>query len=252
MKFAALETITLPNSITNFGCEAFKGCKELHNVYFNGSLSEWLSIDMVGARFSQPLSNGANLYINGTLMTEITVPVDSEIKSGAFEGCISLKKVNIPQFVKSIGFVAFCNCAYLEDVCIENGVSFIDSLAFSGCKALCSIQIPASVIKISQRTFMGCVSLASVDLPSTIVAVEEGLFQECIALEEINIPENIQKIEQYAFCECVALKNVNISKNTKEIASNAFSGCSQLTIKTSKGSFAETFANKKGYAIKLG
>ena len=252
LKFAELNVLTLPNSITNFGCEAFKGCKSLRDVYFNGSLSEWLHLDMLGARSSQPLSNGANLYISGMLLTEMTVPADSEIKSAAFEGCISLKKVRIPKHVKSIGFVSFCNCTCLEEVCIEAGVKSIDSLAFSGCKSLLSIQIPDSVSKISQRAFMECVSLVSVDLPNMIVAIEEGLFQECIALREINIPENIQKIEQYAFCECSALKNVNISKNTKEIASNAFSGCLQLTIKTSKGSFAETFANKKGYAINLG
>jgi hypothetical protein len=86
-------------------------------------------------------------------------------------------------------------------------------------------------------------------LPNTITAIEEGLFQECVELREINISESIQKIEQYAFCECRALANVHISKNVKEIASNAFSGCSQLTVRTSKGSFAETYANKKGFAI---
>lgn len=249
LKFAELNVLTLPNSITNFGCEAFKGCKSLRDVYFNGSLSEWLHIDMLGARFSQPLSNGANLYISGMLLTEMTVPADSEIKSAAFEGCISLKKVRIPKHVKSIGFVSFCNCTCLEEVCIEAGVKSIDSLAFSGCKSLHSMQIPDSVAKISQRTFMGCVSLTGVALPNTITAIEEGLFQECVELREINISESIQKIEQYAFCECRALANVHISKNVKEIASNAFSGCLQLTVRTSKGSFAETYANKKGFAI---
>ena len=248
-KFSLMETLNLPSSITNFGCEAFKGCKALGEVHFGGSLAAWLRIDMIGAQFSQPLSNGAALHIGGAPLTEVEIPADAVLKSAVFEGCTSLGRVTIPRHVAEIPFVSFCNCTSLEEVSIEDGVGAIGSLAFSGCTSLRAVEIPDSVTKISQRAFMGCKSLSVVTLPRRITAVEEGLLQGCDGLQEIRIPEGVQKIESYAFSECASLKTVEIPKTVKDIAGNAFSGCTQLTIRTPKGSPAEAYANKKGIAV---
>ena len=140
----SLKSITIPDSVTTIGKDAFLGCGSLTSVYYNGDLSAWCNIDFYDSD-SNPLSNGAKLYINNTEVTEVTIPSDiSVIKDYTFCGCSSLKSVTIPDSVTSIG-----------------------SSAFDGCSSLTSITIPESVNSIGEEAFYNCSSLTSVYCKAT-------------------------------------------------------------------------------------
>ena len=57
----------------------------------------------------------------------------TEIGNSAFEGCIYLESITIPNSVTSIGESAFRECSSLQSVTIPNSVTSIESYAFSGC-----------------------------------------------------------------------------------------------------------------------
>ena len=54
----------------------------------------------------------------------------------AFDGCASLKSINIQDSVTSIGKFAFYDCENLESISIPDNVKFIDESAFWYCDNL--------------------------------------------------------------------------------------------------------------------
>ena len=57
----------------------------------------------------------------------------------AFEGCISLTSITIPDSVTEIGEYAFRGCTSLTSVTIGNGVTSIGQRAFYNCTSLTEV-----------------------------------------------------------------------------------------------------------------
>ena len=128
------------------------------NIY---DLSAWCKISFT--LYSNPLYNGAKLYLNGRELTDIIIPSDiTEIKAQTFENCTSLTKVIIPESVTTIGYSAFSGCTSLTSVTIPDSVTLIGNVAFSGCTSLTSVTIPDSVTSIEDLAFYNCTSMAEV------------------------------------------------------------------------------------------
>ena len=111
----SLISVTIPDSVTKIGEDAFGACTSLKSVYIT-DLSAWCKISF-GYYDANPLSYRAELYLNGSVLTNITIPSDiTEIKDYAFYGYSSLKSVTIPDSVTSIGKQAFFDCLRLESL----------------------------------------------------------------------------------------------------------------------------------------
>jgi hypothetical protein len=82
----SLSTLTIPSSVTSTGINAFENDTALHTVYFDGTLLDWLSRDT--AYYSCPTAYGADLYIDGQLLTEAVIPEEiTAIGDFVFSGC---------------------------------------------------------------------------------------------------------------------------------------------------------------------
>ena len=77
----------------------------------------------------------------------------------AFEGCYSLKSINIPESVQEIGDSVFVGCESLENITIPESVTYIGDYAFEGCVSLENINIPESVQEIGDYVFWECDNL---------------------------------------------------------------------------------------------
>ena len=134
----SLTSVTIPNSITFMGMWSFQDCFVLHDVYYMGDIVGWLNIQFNYA--ANPLCNGANLYFNGELVTEIEIPdTITNIRANAFERCRSLISIIIGDSVTSIGYEAFFNCNSLTSVTIGDSVTSISIESFVGCYSLTSV-----------------------------------------------------------------------------------------------------------------
>ena len=232
---SSLESITIPDSITTIGNSAFSGCSCLTNVLIT-DLSAWCKIDF-GSYSANPLGNGANLYLNNKLVTELVIPSDiTEIKSYAFNYCNSLIKLIIPDSVTTIGDEAFYYCRSLTSVTIGDSVTEIGNSAFQFCSSLTSVTIGESVTTIGGSAFSYCNSLTSVTIPDSVTTIGGGAFYNCYSLTSVTIGESVTEIGSSAFYSC-NLTSVTIPDSVTTIVGGAFAYCNEL--KEFKGKFAE-------------
>ena len=153
-----LTSITIGNSVTSIGRNAFSGCSSLqYNEYDNAYY----------------LGNDSNPYVvlvkaKSEAITTCTIHEKTKvIYSSAFCNCSSLTSITIPDSVTSIGDYAFYGCGSLTSITIGNSVTSIGYEAFSYCSSLTSITIPDSITSIGYDAFLNCSSLTSVTFENT-------------------------------------------------------------------------------------
>lgn len=145
-----LTDITIPASVTNIGDNAL-ACSNLETITFTGTIAQWLERSEnsgVGDNVTVKCSNGTVPYdMQGTTLqhywgreTAVEIPWNSvetigngafattgvtsvkitegvkHIGDGAFQGCGSLTKVEIPMSMESIGYHAFFVCDNLKSI----------------------------------------------------------------------------------------------------------------------------------------
>ena len=138
--------------------------------------------------------------------------------------CNSLKSINIPKSVTSIGKGAFLGCDSIKSFNIEGKNFFTENgllISSKGVLIHCfstepNIYIPNSVTSIGVGAFEGCKSLESINIPNSVTSIESSAFEWCESLESINIPNSVTSIESSAFEWCESLESIYIPKGTKE------------------------------------
>lgn len=253
-----LASLNMPTNMMSIGSSAFEDCSNLAEVNVS-NIQNWCEI-VFGDVWANPLYYANNIYINGELATEITLPKGvTTIKKYAFYNCKNLTSVVMHDGVKEIEKNAFQGCCDLISINIPQGVTVIGNNAFEECRNLTSVNIPKSVSVIGDHAFRGCVSLRSVvledgdktlslgfnsfedgskrfssnaDVYCTDI-IGEGLFHDC-PLETIYLGRNLKyktdgRCGYSPFYAKNTLSSVTIGKNVTKIEDYCFSGCSKLT-----------------------
>lgn len=123
-------SITIPNSITSIGYDAFAGCNGLTKVNI-ADLASWFNIEFSNES-ANPLCHAHHLYLNNTELTEITIPSSiTQINEYALSGASAITSITIPSSVTSIGYYAFSNCSAMQRIFIPRNVNKIESYSFN-------------------------------------------------------------------------------------------------------------------------
>ncbi len=232
---AATGAITIPNSVTTIGKNAFEGCRDLTSVTIPNSVT----------------TIGKNAFEDCSGLTSVTIPKSvTKIESGAFRECIGLTSVIIGDSVTTIGDSAFYHCVGMNSITIGSSVRKIGYQAFRECTGLtktnytgtiadwCKIKvriadntiyyshnfyindveikdlvIPDGVDTIGNNAFYGCSGLTSVTIPNSVTTIGEDAFRDCTGLTSVTIPYSVETIQTLAFWGCKGLKSVTIHSN---------------------------------------
>ena len=241
----SLKTVTIPASVTKINKDAFMGCESIEAVYAE-SLESWLNIDFETAE-SNPLYSGAKLYIDGKLLTEVTLPENmSAFKSYTFYGCTSLKKINITENVKSFNKDTFTGCtnASVYADTLEHWLSFEfteettpmasgKNLYIAG-KALTKLTVPEGTKKIPDYAFAYVKNLTKVEIPASTVIGRYAFSNSGVKVAVVGtLPEGqtqaTAEINQYDgwFKGCSDVE-LTIGPGIKKVGYQSFSGCSAI------------------------
>ena len=175
----------------------------------------------------------------------------TSIGAGAFQLCLSLTSIVIPESVTNIGAGAFTGCDSLDskllvydkgtkcygwigdtkkctEVVIPESVTNIGAGAFQDCINLASISIPEGVTSIGAFVFYGCINLTNINIPNGVTSIGEWAFCRCSNLTSIKIPESVTSIEVKTFFACSSLKHIEIPESVTSIETSAFGDCNSL------------------------
>ena len=224
---AATGEITIPNSVTTIGEEAFYYCSGLTSINVDAANMHYSSTDGVLFNYAK---DTLILYPIGNTRAEYTIPNSvTTIRDYAFYNCWRLTSITIPNSVTTIGNDAFEDCIGLTSVNIPNSVTTIGSYAFYGCSSLASANIPNSVTTIKSGTFQECSSLISITIPNSVTEIEGwGVFANCTSLESVTIGNSLKTIGEGMFSSCYSLTSVNIPNSVTTIGRMAFASCTTL------------------------
>ena len=205
-----VNSVSLPDSVTQIGYEAFAGCDALQTI-----------------RFPKHLES---------------------VEPGVFRGCLSLEKIEMSDTIKALSESMFESCASLVEFPFRNGILELPRNVFSECLSLESANLPPSVAAIRSGAFGYCQSLQTVVLPAGLKLIEDDAFRNCTSLShirfsgenpafyvdddgclyqrrddsnltlikvpasarEITVPQNVVKSHSEAFQGCDALEKIYI------------------------------------------
>ena len=125
---------------------------------------------------------------------------DEQLQDDGTIYVISLRKIILPNQIKTIGDFAFSYAIHLESINIPSELQNLGIYCFSDCKLLATspIQLPEGLMDIPAMCFMNCESLDEIKLPTTIKHIGEGAFYRA-KIKCINLPDGLQSIGNAAF-----------------------------------------------------
>ena len=149
-RYTALMTMLILSVFFSIVASAYD--VEVDGIYYNlvpnGNVAEVTNGDN---KYEGDITIPSSIKVNDT---EYSV---TSVGNSAFEDCISLTLITIPNSVTSIAGFAFNGCSSLTSITIPNSVTSIGMCAFRHCRSLTSITIPNSVTSIGGDAFYGCI-----------------------------------------------------------------------------------------------
>ena len=136
----------------------------------------------------------------------------------------SVKSVDMPNTIISIGYRAFSRCSELETISVSNSLTTIADMAFTECSSLRSIALPETISEIGASSFSECSSIESIEIPydAPLETIQQGTFIACSKLASFNIPGSVKIINDTAFGFCSSLTSLYIPSSVIKLEYDDF------------------------------
>ena len=267
-----LTSITIPNSVTTIGEMAFEECNVLNSVTLPDNLDvsnaeicftkdgiryQILNDKKVKVIFKYNERYTGDVVIPASISAGNTFTVTS-IGDWAFNKCVNLTSVTIPNSVTSIGTSAFEECISLTSVTIPNSVTSIGERTFYSCSKLtnvtCLAPTPPEACSYSNTfdNYNGYLYIPCVNKEDYENDACWGAFKhiECIGSETVELTKDeVAVVPEKTEAEFSMPKNENANTYTLTISNNGVTFCT-LTF-NAQGQLANIdFSTTKSYELK--
>ena len=194
-----LSSITIGKNIKEVHGSAFANCRELENVYYDGTILDWCSIKFQNAK-SNPMFFATNFYIlqdgQYQLLNDIEIPNNiSEIKEFTFAG-FDIDKFTFSSSLNKFGENAFKN-ATVSDIYYKGKISDWCKIEFDN--------FTSTPVNENSNVFMYDAndSYYLIDdtllIPSDVEIISDYQFANFSSIDQIILSSNIKNIGKYAF-----------------------------------------------------
>ena len=260
---SGIATVSIPNTVTAIGTEAFRGCDKLAEINIPDNVTEI----------------GGGLFNGCSSLTKVNIPSGvTSIRGYAFYGCSSLKSIAIPASAK-VNLNVFKNCSNLTIYCeaesqpdnwdskwnpdnrpvvwgVRNPEDYVvpadetdfvftiiseseHTVEISDCRgSQTDITIPKkvgingvtyTVTRIGDYAFEYKSTLKSVTISETVTEIGNNAFAVCTNLTSIDIPNTVTTLGGYVFYSCESLQSLTIPRSVTKIGAGLCSFCTSLT-----------------------
>lgn len=213
--YTSLKSITIPESVTSIGDDAF-----YDTAYYNNEENWENGVLYIGTHLIR-----AKTSINGTYTIKDGTKC---IANRAFYECENLTSITMPESVTTMGSGVFWKCKKLENVVLSSNLTSIESRTFYQCDSLLNIIIPDSVTLIGSSAFEYCKKLETVQMGNGVATIGSKAFCECNSLTSIEIPNSVETIESEAFGNCYNLARLDIGTGLRSLNGRVFNYCLAL------------------------
>lgn len=230
---SSLTSVTIPNSVTSIGTSAFNGVKEL-SVYKNYSsivlevpfVKMSPSLDTLVCPVSELNQITDQDLLSCSKQVESITVHSGQLDSNGFAYVTRQKKTLTILDMENttnteLTDMALYDCYYLHTIKLPSKLEYIGYKAIAECVELQQIIIPAYVAEIDDSAFENCRSLSAIHFGGT---TPEGRACYAPAASE----SALQRIGNWAFYNCYQLQELTIPEGVTEIGDAAFYGCTYL------------------------
>ena len=181
--------------------------------------------------FDDPVTSiGRNAFYQNKTLKTIDLPrTVSSIGDNAFNNCVQLNAIYIPESVASIGIAAFKQYYSLSEVDLPSKITAIEKETFEACWSLSNVKIPKSVKSIGELAFFADESIKAMDLPQGLQTIGRAAFGSCNKITDIVIPGTVISMGNEVFYGCKSLVSVEIQEGLTVLGMGCFTHCSMLS-----------------------
>lgn len=207
-----LETLVIPANIESIGEEAFYGNYNLKEVFMENGELEFID---------------KSAFESCIALKDLCLPESATVIGDFAFRNIAIEQLIIPKGIVSVGNYAFDLCDELTSITINSDMQSIGKSAFSGLNSLISLTINGSVAEIGASAFANCSFLSKLTLGEGVKAIDDKAFLGCFRIAQLNLPESLAYIGDTAFCG-IGIEKLYIPENVSFIGCYAFSKCVAL------------------------
>ena len=207
----ALETVTLPDSITSIRREVFMSCESLKSINIPNKVEYIAEYAFSGCKALESIK-----------LPDSMAGHNNGLGWGVFYGCTSLKSVDLGNGMESVEMESFKNCISLEKVTQGGMVRVINTSAFEGCTSLKEFNFSKELTTIGEAAFKGCVALKDPILKGEIENIKKSAFEGCSSISTVFFASELETVGEKAFYGCNSLSDVYFGgkdKSSVQIAS---------------------------------
>lgn len=222
--------LVIPEQITVITGECFKGSK-INSVTFHSGVTE------IGSRAFQDCVN----------ITSVKLPQDLVyLRNHAFAACTSLTSIDVTDCVNLLSIGEFCfektKISSFDFSPYAEKMTSIGIGLFNECKSLSTVigyeNVDCATV-VGEKMFKDC-PITEIKFPSNITAIHQYAFNATRLQGHIEVPNAVTSLGQYAFASS-PITSISLPSQLETLANHVFANCTSLTyVDTSKATSLKT------------
>lgn len=234
------KTLTLPESLTSIGNWTFRGMAALESIVIPNAVTEM----------------GTYAFADDTSLKSAKLSTSCPwLKEGLFSECNTLQSITIPSVVTKMDGYMFTNCKSLTSATFEDGTDLIEmgygaSGKDYGLFRDCPLKtlnlgrwLSYNTEKASRSPFYYIYKLKNLNIGENVKVIDKYMFSYRTGLETVYLPDNITSVNLWGFRGCYSLKSVRLSEKLSQVGDYGFSGCTSLDNVTFPASMTSVASN---------